>query len=174
MATTYERLKVLMVQLQKQTLSIYVDAFSKKIEKKKLSAFMIKRKTDEGVFPQSISDKSILRLCQLLERLKLIKIDPSGEIIITEWGKRALEPDSYSKALSEAVFELLSIFGVSRQKLYDAANIPKIPDADSIYEILANDINQGVLTPKLFRQLLFLLACAGSTRRVVKVFYEFD
>jgi hypothetical protein len=176
MSTTYERLQVLLDEIQKNEKKAAKEnpaSLAESIVKKKLPALTITRNA-EGVTSQPLSTKSITNLFGLLEKLQFVEMD-TNSIKLTGRGQRALDDDTYANAVSVSTFELLSSFGVGKSTLYsaiDSIKPPNFPDAENIYGKLPKSVNKDALDIDLFRRLLFLLACAGSIGREVRVFYE--
>ena len=176
MATTYDRLHVLLREVQRNASRATPQnrhSFVRSIVNRKLPQFTIQRNRNGKLVEDSISDKAVERLLELLAELRLARLPEADGIEITTRGEEALEGENFANSVSVATFQLLSNDGVNRQTLLDnidGIQPPNFADADTIHARLDPDVKEQ-LDLERFRGLLYLLACAGSIQREIKVFY---
>jgi hypothetical protein len=174
MATTYERIRQVLVHLAANPTERQVSAVTREIRQRKLSEFRLRG--TGSTLDDFVSEDAIARLLNLMSDLGLVHLS-GGTLGFRVTDFTYIRTDTtYARKIDLATKELMAQKGVSLPVVNAAINSikpPHVPDAPTIYESLgskADGINQ-----ETFSKLLYLLSCAGtSIARSIHVHYHVD
>jgi hypothetical protein len=123
-----------------------------------------------------MSEQSISNLLSLMAKHGLLVINDDGKVSVSTDGQKAAE--------SEKMFELVLQSSI-KTKLAEAntpledideeirtISLPLAPDAETIYDRMANRNPAPTISYGEFRRLLYLFACAKGIDRLVRVHYS--
>lgn len=123
-----------------------------------------------------MSEGSISNLLTLMAKHDLLVIRDDGKVSVSGEGQRAAaDPDVFDLVMQSSIKTKLADSNVPLEAIDEeirAITLPLAPDAETIYDRLANRNPAPTITLGEFRRLLFLFACANGIRRYVRVHYH--
>ena len=174
MATTYERIRVVVRHLESHPNEKQVDRVAREIRRRRLGEFRLRG--PGTALEDFISEASLVRLLRLMSDLGLVKIEGGNLNFRTTDFAFARSDTTYARKVDLATKNLLADKGVSLesvQGVIKSIRPPQVPDAPTIHEALGSRA-EGI-GEEMFARLLFLLACAGvSLTRTIHIHYQID
>lgn len=175
MATTYARLKTVLIQAQKQKTWESAENLAAEIRRRKLAPFRMKR--DAKAVEDYMKTASIEKLIGIGAELGLVSVAAdTGQVSLTDAGAKSLKSeDAFELRIRSSVKSFLQKRHLPLNKIIDLigdVRLPLVPDAETLHTRAQKlkptpDIDQDLL-----RMMLFLLACAKGLKRNVRVHYS--